>query len=246
MGRASSSWFAIRRPMPSRWAITLKFSAFLVPLGFWALISYAPFIWHPWVRVTHSPPGVNYQVGETVKRTTIEEVNAILVKTGREPVRGDPANPDYMPAPHEVAVAFVTSLTEPPAFKDVPSLPWALWHSCQIIFWGFVASAVIGVPLGILCGTVDFFSKLIEPFVDFVRYMPAPAFTILCLTLLGSHDGPKIAIIWIGTFFQMVLVVANTTREFDPALLEACANFGRQAKFADVESDSARHSAQPL
>ena len=41
-----------------------------------------------------------------------------------------------------------------------------------------------------------------------------------------NHDWPKVAIIWIGTFFQMVLVVANTTRKFDPALVEAAQTLG--------------------
>jgi NitT/TauT family transport system permease protein len=107
--------------------------------------------------------------------------------------------------------------------------PWlheSLWHSCQIIFWGFLFSAIVGVPLGILCGTFDLFAKLTEPFIDFIRYMPAPAFGILCLAVLGLADGPKIAIIWIGTFFQMVLVVANTTRQFDESLLEAAQTLG--------------------
>jgi ABC-type nitrate/sulfonate/bicarbonate transport system permease component len=102
----------------------------------------------------------------------------------------------------------------------------SLWHSCQIIFWGFLLSAVVGVPLGILCGTFDIFSKLNEPFIDFIRYMPAPAFGVLCAAILGIEDGPKIAIIWIGTFFQMVLVVANTTRQFDEGLLEAAQTLG--------------------
>jgi ABC-type nitrate/sulfonate/bicarbonate transport system permease component len=110
--------------------------------------------------------------------------------------------------------------------KGEPWLHESLWHSCQIIFWGFIFSAIVGVPLGILCGTFDFFSKLTEPFIDFVRYMPAPAFGVLCVAILGLDNGPKIAIIWIGTFFQMVLVVANTTRQFDPSLLEAAQTLG--------------------
>ena len=107
--------------------------------------------------------------------------------------------------------------------------PWlhqSLWISCKTIFWAFFLSAMLGIPLGILCGTFDFFSKLNEPFIDFVRYMPAPAFGVACMAILGINLGPKIAIIWIGTFFQMVLVVANTTRQFDPALLEAAQTLG--------------------
>jgi NitT/TauT family transport system permease protein len=46
------------------------------------------------------------------------------------------------------------------------------------------------------------------------------------VAILGIHDGPKIAIIFIGTFFQQVLVVANTTRKLDVALLEAALTLG--------------------
>jgi NitT/TauT family transport system permease protein len=138
---------------------------------------------------------------------------------------GQPSNPIWLPPPHKVALAFYHAFVTPPVKGD-PWLHESLWHSCQIIFWGFFFSAIIGVPLGILCGTFDLFSKLSEPFIDFIRYMPAPAFGVLCVAILGLEDGPKIAIIWIGTFFQMVLVVANTTRQFDESLLEAAQTLG--------------------
>jgi NitT/TauT family transport system permease protein len=138
---------------------------------------------------------------------------------------GDPSNVIWLPSPLMVAKAFYHAFVTPPTGSD-PWLHQSLWHSCQIIFWGFITSAIIGVPLGILCGTFDLFSKLTEPFVDFIRYMPAPAFGVLCMAILDIHDGSKIAIIWIGTFFQMVLVVANTTRQFDESLLEAAQTLG--------------------
>jgi NitT/TauT family transport system permease protein len=114
--------------------------------------------------------------------------------------------------------------------KGKPWLHESLWHSLQIIFWGFTAAAILGVPIGILCGTFDFFAKLTEPFVDFIRYMPAPAFGALMVAVCGINDGPKIAIIFIGTFFQMVLVVANTTRLTDRALLEAAQTLGAKGR----------------
>jgi NitT/TauT family transport system permease protein len=85
---------------------------------------------------------------------------------------------------------------------------------------------LFGVPLGILSGTYDLVSKLNEPFIEFFRYLPAPAFGALAVAVLGIHDAPKIAIIFIGTFFQQVLVVSNTTRKLDPALLEAALTLG--------------------
>jgi NitT/TauT family transport system permease protein len=111
----------------------------------------------------------------------------------------------------------------------LPSEPWlhqSLWSSIQLIFWGFLLSSIIGVPLGIACGTFGVFSKLSEPFIEFFRYLPAPAFGALCVAVLGIYDAPKIAIIFIGTFFQQVLVVANTTRKLEVSLIEAAQTLG--------------------
>jgi NitT/TauT family transport system permease protein len=111
----------------------------------------------------------------------------------------------------------------------LPDEPWlheAFGHSIRTIFWGFFLSSLVGVPLGILCGSFRFFSRLHEPFVDFFRYLPAPSFGPLCVAVLGIDDAPKIAIIFIGTFFQQVLVISNSVRKVDPALVEAAQTLG--------------------
>ena len=77
-----------------------------------------------------------------------------------------------------------------------------------------------------MCGAFPFFSRLSEPFLEFFRYLPAPAFGALAVAVLGIYDAPKIAVIFIGTFFQQVLVVANTTRKVDTSLLEAAQTLG--------------------
>jgi NitT/TauT family transport system permease protein len=43
------------------------------------------------------------------------------------------------------------------------------WHSITVIFWGFTLSSLIGVPIGVLCGTYPAISKLQEPFIEFFR-----------------------------------------------------------------------------
>ena len=149
----------------------------------------------------------------------------------KAPPEGYPANPIYLPAPHEVAMALYTAFTTPPVSQDGQWLHQSLWHSIQIIFWGFVISSAIGVPLGVLCGTFGIFSRLNEPFIEFFRYLPAPAFGALAVAILGIYDGPKITIIVIGTLFQQVLIIANTTRKLDVALVEAALTLGtRNAK----------------
>lgn len=145
---------------------------------------------------------------------------------GQAQPQGRLANPVYLPAPHQVATALYTAFTTEPLRRNEPWLHESLWSSIQVIFWGFLISSLIGVPLGILCGTFDVFNRLFAPFVEFFRYLPAPAFGALAVAILGIHEAPKIAIIFIGTFFQQVLVVSNTTRKLDPALLEAAQTLG--------------------
>jgi NitT/TauT family transport system permease protein len=239
----------------------MKLAAFLAPLAVWCLVSYVPFIWHPLIHVTDAGGSQNlhedireeeggyYRADQLLKPAQFEQENAALRENNLKPMTGYAANPIYLPAPHEVALAFYSAFTTPPPNSKgespgswdrlvklvnpleltQPDDPWlheSLALSCKVIFWGFILSAIIGVPLGVLCGTFDFAAKGTEPFVDFIRYMPAPAFATLCLAVLGADTAPKIAIIWIGTFFQMVLVVANTTRQFDIGLLEAAQTLG--------------------
>ena len=200
--------------------------SFVLPVGLWSIVSYVPAVWHPQVMIT-DPGSVGYlDVGAHLARDAFEGEVAAAKQEARAAPKGVPANPIYLPSPGEVLKAFYTSFTTPPETKDGQWLHQSLWHSIRIIFWGYVISSLIGVPLGILCGAYAALARVNEPFVEFFRYLPAPAFGALMVAILGIYDGPKIAIIVIGTFFQQVLIIANTTRKLDPALLEAALTLG--------------------
>lgn len=219
-------WFAVHAEIPPRARSLLGFFSFVLPIFLWCVVSYMPSVWHPLVLVT-DPGSVDYfQPDMRVDRATFASETAEAQATGRAVPQGRPANPIYLPAPDEVVAAFYTSFTTPPESRDSPWLHQSLWHSIQVIFWGFVVSSIFGVPLGILCGTYTPISRLTEPFVEFFRYLPAPAFGALAVAILGIYDGPKIAVIVIGTFFQQVLIIANTTRKLDGALVEAALTLG--------------------
>jgi len=217
---------AVRKEPTDRQRLMMGVMSFVIPLLIWSLVSYVPFIWHPDVRIT-DPGSVSYfQAGMLVEKALFAKESATARSEGKAQPQGEPANPIYLPAPHQVLKAFYTAFTTEPARRDEKWLHESLWSSIQVIFWGFFISSVIGVPLGILAGTYSTVSKLTEPFVEFFRYLPAPAFGALAVAILGIYAAPKIAIIFIGTFFQQVLVVANTTRKLDPSLLEAALTLG--------------------
>lgn len=215
-----------RASLPPRLSRVLTFASFILPLLVWAAVSYVPFIWHPQVEIA-DPGAVSYfQEGMLIDKERYRQEFERIEKQGGELPSGKPANPVYLPAPHEVATSFYTAFTEAPARRSQQWLHESLWHSIQIIFWGFTIASLIGLPLGILCGTYTPVSRLTEPFIEFFRYLPAPAFGALAVAVLGIYDGPKIAIIFIGTFFQQVLVVSNTTRRLNMGLIEAAMTLG--------------------
>lgn len=222
----NSDWLSVRRELPARRSRLLTVLSFVLPLFVWGVVSYVPFLWHPYVRVSDPGSVTYFQPDMLVERPVFEEENARARAEFRAPATGAPSNPVYLPAPHRVARALYTAFVTPPRLAGEPWLHQSLWHSLQVIFWGFLLSSLLGVPLGVLCGTFRLFSRLQEPFFEFFRYLPAPAFGALAVAILGIYDAPKVAIIFIGTFFQQVLVVANTTRKLDGALLEAASTLG--------------------
>ncbi|MDX1953139.1 MAG: ABC transporter permease [Verrucomicrobiota bacterium] len=224
--RRFKDFLGLKQELPRRKRLWLALASFLLPLILWSAISYLPFIWHPLVRVTH-PGAVDYFTeGMELPRADFEREVAAMRAKNTEPPRGIRVNPVYLPAPHRVALAFYSAFKTPPRLPNEPWLHESLSRSIKTIFWGFLLSSMIGVPLGILCGGYRFFARLMEPFIEFFRYLPAPAFGALCVAILGINDAPKIAIIFIGTFFQQVLVIANTVRKVDPALIEAAQTLG--------------------
>jgi NitT/TauT family transport system permease protein len=219
-------WLQVLRPISPQARVVLGGLSFVLPIVVWCIVSYVPFVWHPQVLITN-PGSVDYlERGMRMDRSAFDDEVKDAHDESRAPPEGLPSNPIYLPAPHEVAAALYTAFTTPPVSQDGQWLHQSLWHSIQIIFWGFVISSIIGVPLGVLCGTFGVVSRLNEPFIEFFRYLPAPAFGALAVAILGIFDGPKITIIVIGTLFQQVLIIANTTRKLDVALVEAALTLG--------------------
>jgi NitT/TauT family transport system permease protein len=232
MALFSKSWTTPRVPLDKKSRLWLTFASFAIPILLWSLVSYSPYIWHPQMKIS-DPGDVSYFRKDSLidKEIYYREMDKLLTKQTEEQAevklpQGVPSNPVYLPAPHEVLTALYTAFTTPPKRNNEPWFHESLGHSIQIIAWGFFWSMVFGLPLGILAGTYESASRVIEPFTEFFRYLPAPAFGALAVAILGIYDAPKIAIIFIGTFFQMVLISANTTRKLNMALIEASLTLG--------------------
>ena len=128
-------------------------------------------------------------------------------------------NKVFLPGPADVLARMWTWAVEDELAGDVAISTWR-------VVAGWALSAVIALPLGLFIGSYRSVQALLEPLTDFIRYMPAVAFIPLVMLWVGIEEGSKIAIIFIGTFFQMVLMVAEDVRRVLLAQIEAAQTMG--------------------
>lgn len=142
----------------------------------------------------------------------------------------------FMPSPLDVITRIHTWFMEDNLMGDA-------WISIYRVTAGFILSAVFALPLGLMIGTYRPVQAMLEPLIDFIRYMPAVAFIPLVMIWVGIDESSKIAIIFIGTFFQMVLMVAEDVRRVPLAQIEAAQTMG--ARRGEIVSLVILQSAKP-
>src|SRR6187431_1495992 len=94
------------------------------------------------------------------------------------------------------------------------------------VIGGFVLAALVAVPLGIMMGAYKPIEAFLEPFVSFARYLPASAFIPLLILWAGPGELQKLLVIFIGSVFQIVLMVAVAVAGVRRDLVEAAMTLG--------------------
>lgn len=112
-----------------------------------------------------------------------------------------------------------TLLAEQGFAKDIGYTVWR-------VVGGFVLAALLAVPLGVAMGAYKPVEAFFEPFVSFARYLPASAFIPLLILWAGIGEAQKLAVIFIGSFFQLVLMVAVNVGGTRRDLVEAAYTLG--------------------
>jgi len=128
-------------------------------------------------------------------------------------------NPVFVPAPEAVLRAAGALFADEKLWLD-------LELSIFRVTAGFLVAAAVGVPLGLWMGSFKVVEALVQPIVEFVRYVPVPALIPILMVLFGIDELSKIALIWVGTFFQLVLMVADEVRRVPDNLLQASYTLG--------------------
>lgn len=132
---------------------------------------------------------------------------------------GGYVSPTFLASPITMAREGWLLFTE---FNFIHDIGMTVWR----VVGGFVLAAVVAVPLGIMMGAHKGVEAFLEPFVSFCRYLPASAFIPLLILWAGLGELQKLLVIFIGSVFQVTLMVAVTVGSARKDLVEAAYTLG--------------------
>lgn len=95
-----------------------------------------------------------------------------------------------------------------------------MWASIYRIMVGWLIATVLALPVGLLMGNFKLIEGLLEPFIDLVRYMPVVALVPLTILWAGIGDEQKFLILFIGVFFQEVLLIMDNVKNVPLSLIQ--------------------------
>lgn len=132
---------------------------------------------------------------------------------------GNLVSPTFLPSPGKVWHSFITNIQDGDFWGYVGI-------SAYRVLMGYLLTCLLAIPLGILAGTFKIFEAIVVPVTEFIRYMPATAFIPLIIVWIGLGESAKVAVIFVGCFFQMVLMVADNAKSVSGELLQASYTLG--------------------
>ena len=125
----------------------------------------------------------------------------------------------FLPSPTDVINKLISMA------KD-GSLLANCWESTARVLVGWIFSVIVALPVGMLMANSKRFSAFIQPIIEFARYLPVVALVPLTLLYLGIGEVQKYTIIFLGTFFQLVLMICDTVSSGDNNMINAAKTLG--------------------
>jgi len=125
----------------------------------------------------------------------------------------------FFPGPWDVAQAFVKLFQSDDIWLDIAT-------SGQELAIGYGMAIVIGLLIGLLMGWYTRFQYALDPFVNFFYSTPRIVFIPIFILWLGIDMQPKIAVIFLGAVFPIIINTMAGVRNTEAALLRVARSFG--------------------
>lgn len=90
---------------------------------------------------------------------------------------------------------------------------------------GFSLAVVLGIPLGIILGRLEIAKLLFNPVIQFLRPISPLAWIPLAMLWFGIGDPPAIFLIFLASFFPLVVATSVAVETIKPTYFQVAANF---------------------
>lgn len=101
-----------------------------------------------------------------------------------------------------------------------------LWQSFTRVYGGFLAAALLGIPLGLLIGRIKLIRDLLDPTLQLLRPVPVTAWLPLSMIFFGLGPNAAIFLVFLGAFYPIVFNTTFGVRAVDSRLFEAASMLG--------------------
>lgn len=101
-----------------------------------------------------------------------------------------------------------------------------LWKSMSRVYGGFLAAALVGIPLGLLIGRVKVIRELVDPMLQILRPVPVTAWLPLSMIFFGIGPNAAIFLVFLGAFYPIVFNTQFGVKSVDGRLFEAALMLG--------------------
>ena len=98
--------------------------------------------------------------------------------------------------------------------------------SVQRILAGFLAGSALGIPIGLTMGSFGPARKLLEPYTEFLRFIPSVAMITVAVIWFGIGEASKIFLIIYTTIFIVILNTAAGVSAIAPNKIRAAQALG--------------------
>ena len=172
------------------------------------------------VRPLEPPDASGAAAFWTKHRTAITRTAAValflLVWEGA--VRFGGVSPLFLSSPSAVTLRLIK------VFADGSIWP-SLLATANVAAWGAFLSIIVGVPVGVLMGRSTLVRDTLEPFIMGMSSAPIVAFLPLLIIWLGIGPTSKIALVFVGSVFVMIVNTETGVRQIDYRLIETARSF---------------------
>ena len=136
---------------------------------------------------------------------------------------------------HVASVYLLNSVLFPPPLRVVSKArelarDGTLWENASIslqrIALGFFFGAMIGIPLGLAIGSFSVVRRVLEPYTEFFRFIPATALITVAVIWFGIGEGSKIFLIIYTTVFIVTINTAAGVSAVTPNKIRAARSLG--------------------